>query len=165
MQTAIDPMNVKLADLEVLEAQQPKALAISQPPIHERPLLKKRDAKQQIFGGLKIINHLSGGDMRQQIDAAEFLSNRVDELEDQLQKEREAFEAEKLGYRKALESVGKVLDLYSGDPFELKAASKWTKPDMGKWMLAAAESINWVMQRAENELDHDHAVPIAKDPE
>lgn len=162
-QTAIDPLNIKLADLEVLEAQ-PKTLAIVEAaPV--RPLLTRRDAKQQILGAMRMINHFSGAQMHREIDTVEFLSSRVDELEAQLQKERERFEIEKAGYRKALTAVGKVLDLYSGDPFELKAASKWTKPDMGKWMLAAAESINWVMQRAENELDHDHAVPIAKDPE
>lgn len=162
-QTAIDPLKVKLADLEVLEAQ-PKALAIVE-PAETRPLLTRRDAKQQIIGAMRMINHFSGAQMHREIDTVEFLSSRVDELEALLKAERERFEMEKAGYRKALESVGKVLDLYSGDPFELKAASKWTKPDMGKWMLAATESINWVMQRAENALDPDHAVPIAKDPE
>ncbi len=171
MQTAIDPMNVKLADLEVLEAQQPKALAISQPLIHERPLLKKRDAKQQILGGLKIINHLSGGDMRQQIDAAEFLSNRVDELEEQLQKERDAFEAEKLGYQKQVKDMRQVLRsialVMDGqvDPFELKPSSKWSKAELGQWIIAAVENMNWARQRVDNYIDPKNAVPIAPDPE
>jgi hypothetical protein len=114
---------------------------------------------------MRMINHFSGAQMHREIDTVEFLSTRVDELEAQIKDERERFETEKASYRKALGAVSKVLDLYSGDPFELKPASKWSKTEMGKWMLAAAESINWVMQRAENELDHDHAVPIAKDPE
>ena len=123
--TAIDPLKLKLADLEVLEAQ-PKTLAIVE-PAPARPVLTRRDAKQQILGAMRMINHFSGAQMHREIDTVEFLSARVDELEAQLKAERDRFEAEKLHYRQALTAVGKVIDLYSGDPFELKPISKWSK--------------------------------------
>jgi hypothetical protein len=165
MQTAIDPLKLKLADLEVLEARDSGAMrAIEKAEQHYKPITQ-RDARQRMIGMMKMINHFSGGDMRQEIDTIDFLVQRIDVLEEENAKLREQFEAEKLHYRQALAAVGKVIDLYSGDPFELKPISKWSKADLGKWMIAAGESIKWVMQRAENALDPDHAVPIVKDPE
>lgn len=165
--TGIDPTTIRLADLEVMEAKPASALAV------QRPLLGKRDAKQQLLGAMRIINHLSGGDMRQQIDTVEFLSLRVDELEAQLAEERKAFEAEKAsyrqsmvaeiaGYKKALRNIAVVLAMYS-DPFDLKPFSKWKNEEKGKWILAAGESIKWAVQRADNQLDPVNAVPIAPD--
>lgn len=161
MLIGIDPKTVTLADLEVLEA--PKTIAPVPPAPAERalPPISKRDLRQQFVGVIRMINHLTGGDMREQVDSLDFLVRRNDALEEQIRQ----LEAEKASYRKALSAVGTVLDLYSGDPFELKVMSKWNKAELGNWMIAAAESIKWVMQRAENALDPDHAVPIAKDPE
>lgn len=165
--TGIDPTTIRLADLEVMEAKPASSLAV------QRPLLGKRDAKQQLLGAMRIINHLSGGDMRQQIDTVEFLSLRVDELEAQIEAMQKQFEAEKAsyrqsmvgeiaGYKKALRNIAAVLALYS-DPFDLKPFSKWKNDEKGKWMLAAAESIKWAVQRADNQLDPVNAVPIAAD--
>lgn len=174
MQIGIDPTTLTLADLDVLEAPA-QTLAIVEPPAVKRPLLTRRDAKQQLIGAMRMINHFSGGDMRQQIDTVAFLSTRVDELEMQLEEERKAFEAEKAsyrkqladeiaGYKKALRNIASVLDMYS-DPFEIKPFSKWKNDEKGKWMMAAAESIKWAVQRADNQLDPVNAVAIAPDAE
>lgn len=174
MQTAgIDPMTVRLADLDVMEAKPESSMEIIQPAPAQRPLLTRRDAKQQLLGAMRIINHLSGGDMRQQIDTVEFLSVRVDELETLLAEERKAFEAEKAsyqramageiaGYKKALRNIAVVLNIYS-DPFDALPFSKWKNEAKGKWMMAATESIKWAVQRADNQLDPVNAVPIAPD--
>lgn len=167
--SVIDPTRIRIADLEVLEATQKSIIPA---PVMERPRVTAHDARHQILGGIKIIARICGIDMTQDIYPAEMLVQRIDQLETEAAA-REAYirqlkaeqEAEKSHYRKALTAVGKVLDLYSGDPFELKPISKWDKASLGKWMIAAAESISWVMQRAENALDPDHAVPIIKDPE
>ncbi len=173
MQIGIDPTKITLADLDVMEAQPSSSLNIVQPAPVKRPLLTKRDAKQQIIGGLRMINHFSGGDMRQEIDTVAFLTGRIDELEMQLEEERKAFEAEKTsyqnanrneiaGYRKALRNIAVVLALYS-DPFELKPFSKWKNDEKGKWIMAAGESVKWAVQRADNQLDPINAVVIAAD--
>lgn len=177
MQTAgIDPRTVRLADLAdltVMEAKPASTLAIIEPLQAQRPLLKRRDAKQQLLGAMRIINHLSGGDMRQQIDTVEFLSLRVDELEAQIEAMQKQFEAEKAsyqnanrneiaGYKKALRNIAAVLMLYT-DPFDLKPFSKWKNDEKGKWILAAGESVKWAVQRADNQLDPINAVVIAAD--
>lgn len=172
--TTVERPLITLAELEVLEAKHTSALAPVPPAPMERPKVTARDARHQILGGIKIIARICGVDMTQDIRPAEMLVQRIDELEEEAAK-REAYikqliaehEAEKSHYRKALSAVSKVLDLYGGDPFEMKPISKWGKADLGKWMIAAGESIKWVMQRAENALDPDpdHVVPIAPDPE
>lgn len=170
MQTTIDPATIKLADLEVIEAQQAKTLVVVESaPV--RPLLTKRDAKQQIFGAMRMINHFSGAQMHREIDTVEFLSNRVDEVEKLLQEEREAFEAEKQGYQKQVKDMRQVLRsialVMDGqvDPFELKPSSKWSKAELGQWIMAAVENMNWARQRVDNYIDPKNAVPIAPDPE
>lgn len=182
MQTAIDPMNVKLADLEVLEAQQPRILAPVEPRQDDVPPISKHDLRHQFIGVLRMINHLTGGDMRQQIDSIDFLVRRIDLLEEQnaklrqkaeadLVEQKEAFEAEKLGYQKQVKDMRQVLRsialVMDGqvDPFELKPSSKWSKAELGQWIIAAVENMNWARQRVDNYIDPKNAVPIAPDPE
>lgn len=168
--TGLDPLKVRLADLEVLESKQrATSLAVQQ------TLLTKRDAKQQLIGAMRIINHLSGGDMRAQIDTVAFLSVRIDELEAQIETMRKQFEDEKAiyqnskkdeiaGYKKALRNIAAVLEPYR-NPFEVLPFSKWKNEQKGKWMLAVGESIDWAVQRADNQLDPTNAVVIAADTE
>jgi hypothetical protein len=171
--TGIDPMTVRLADLDVMEAKPQSSIEVIQFATAQRPLFTKRDAKQQLLGAMRIINHLSGSDMRQKIDTVEFLSLRVDELEALLAEERKAFEDEKVryqramageiaGYKKALRNIAAVIEPYR-NPFDALPFSKWKNEAKGQWMLAAAESIQWAVQRAENQIDPVNAVPIAPD--
>lgn len=174
MQTqTVEPARLTIADLEVIEAKETRRSLVPQ-----RQPLSKHDATQRVLGGIKLIKFFYGGAMNDDVDAVDYLTSLVDQLEAEKAEQAKRFEAEKAAllaqhesekrhYRKALAAVAKVLDLYSGDPFELKPISKWGKADLGKWMIAAGESIQWVMQRAENALDPnpDHVVPIAPDPE
>src|SRR5689334_12533751 len=75
--TAVEPARLTIADLEVLEA---KALA-PVPAAPPRPLIPKRDARQQMVGMMRMINHFSGGDMREEINTVDFLTRKNDELE------------------------------------------------------------------------------------
>lgn len=165
----------KLDELAAKYTQLPPAAPIAlsspiAPPVsRDRPVIEARDARQRIIGGLKMISYFCGGLMRQEIDQADFLVRRIDELEAQLGAMRQELEtartekaAEIGGYKKALRNIAAVLDLYR-DPFDSKPFSKWKNEEKGKWMLAAAESIEWAVQRADNQLDPVNAVVIAPD--
>jgi len=119
-----------------------------------------RDARHEILGAIKIIARMCGMDMTQDVHPTELLVRRIDELE--IEAQQREIEIKEL--RKALSAVGTVLEVHD-DPFELRPASKWSKAELGQWIINAGESIKWVMQRAENALDPKHAVPIAADPE
>jgi len=152
---------ITIADLDRLAAQHSTAIIPIEPaPRPTAPPITKRDTRQRILGAMKIMNFLCGGDMREEIDSTDFLVRRIDVLEAQHQQ----LQAEIAEYRKALAAVGTVLEIHD-NPFELKPSSKWSKAELGQWILNAGESIQWVMQRAENALDPRHAVPIAADPE
>lgn len=118
-----------------------------------RPLLTKEQATQQVFGAIKLIKYFYGGKMHDDVEAVDYLCSRVDTLE-----------AENAALRQALSAISAVLEIHTS-PFEDKAPSKVSRLDVNKWIIAAAESIKWVMQRAENALDPKHIVDIAKDPE
>lgn len=164
MQTAtLEPTRIRMADLEILEAQQSSIMPASIPaaPREKRlPPMTKRDLRQQFLGVARMINHLSGGDMREQIDNLDFMVRHIDLLEE----EKTQLERDNAELRKALSAICTVLEGHE-DPFEVKPPSKWKKVEADKWMLAAGESIKWVMQRAENALEPVNAVPIAADPE
>ena len=167
-------------DLEVMVAAQPPPPASMQP--YRQPQVTARDARHQILGAIKIIARMSGMDMTSEVHPTELLVERIDQLEAanealrqaheaEVQKLREAHDAEKDTYRnqiremtRALRNVSIVLDNHY-DPFEVKPPSKWTKPDMGKWMQGVTESIKWAVQRIDNLLDPATAKPIAPDPE
>lgn len=128
-----------------------------------------RDARQRIIGGLKMISYFCGGLMRPEIDQADFLVRRIDELEamvDTLRGEVAAAKAAKVdeiaGYKKALRNIAARLELYC-DPFDTKPFSKWKNDEKGRWMLAASETVAWAVQRADNQLDPVNAIPIAPD--
>lgn len=166
----IDPMTLTLADLDVMEA--PTTAIVKPAPAAVKPLTK-RDTRQRIIGAMKMINWLCGGEMQQEIDSTDFLVRRIDELEAQMEKMREQFEQEKshyrkaneneiAGYKKALRNIAARLEVYR-DPFNLLPFSKWKNEAKGKWMLAAGETIDWAVQRADNQLDPINAVVIAAD--
>lgn len=171
--TAIDPLKLKLADLEVLEARDSGAMrAIEKAEQHYKPITQ-RDARQRMIGMMKMINHFSGGDMRQEIDTIDFLVQRIDVLEHQIETMQKAHEAEVnqlkghrldeiAGYKKALRNIAARLELYR-DPFKVLPFSKWKNEAKGKWMLAVGETIDWAVQRADNQLDPVNAVVIAAD--
>jgi hypothetical protein len=133
------------------------------PPVEAAPkrvTVTARDARHQILGGIKIIARICGIDMTQDISPAEMLVQRIEQLEAIRQQQMD----EIAELRKALSTVGTVLEVHS-DPFELRPSSKWTKTELAQWIINADESRKWVMQRAENALDPKHIVPIAADPE
>lgn len=142
------------------ELAQRHALVTTSAPVPGRVQITARDARHQILGGIKIIARICGVDMTQDIHPTEMLVQSIDKLEDLVR----AQQAEIDGYRKALKAVGTVLENHD-DPFQLKPSSKWSKAELGSWIINAGESIQWVMQRAENALDPHHIVPIAADPE
>jgi hypothetical protein len=172
--TGIDPRYITMADLEVMEA--PTTAIVKAEPV-VKPMTK-RDTRQRIIGAMKMINWLCGGEMQSEVDSTDFLVRRIDALEEEaaerektIQALRQQLEDEKNHYRnqvsqytKALRNISVVLDGHS-DPFELKAPSKWTKPQMGQWMINAVESMKWAIQRVDNLLDPINAVKIADDPE
>jgi hypothetical protein len=149
-----------IAELDKLEQRHSYIIPAPVQPAPKRPPITKRDAQHEILGAIKIIARMNGMDMTKDVHPTELLVSRIDELEaqaDQLHKENEAL-------RKALAAVGTVLEVHD-DPFELKPSSKWSKAEMGNLIIGMCESIKWVMQRAENALDPQHAVPIVPDPE
>jgi len=172
--TGIDPTTIRLADLDVMEV--PNQITMK-PAL---PRVTKRDAQHEILGAIKIIARLNGMSMVEQVHPTELLVRRIDQLEDEAaQREKdfhaltEKYEAEKAsyrqsmvgeiaGYKKALRNIAVVIDLYS-NPFDALPFSKWKNEAKGKWMMAAAESIKWAVQRADNQLDPVNAVPIAPD--
>lgn len=176
----IEPARMTMADLEILEAEHaPKGISVLSTK-WQPPQLTKRDVRQRVFGTLKLLVFLCGGDMRKEVDAADFLVRRIDALEDEAQKREtyiqqliEKHEAEKVayrnsqrdviaGYKKALRNIAGRLELYR-TPFEELPFSKWKNEAKGKWMLAAGETIDWAVQRADNQLDPINAVVIAAD--
>jgi hypothetical protein len=149
-----------IAELDTLAQRHASSITPAPTPQPTRIQVTARDARHQILGGIKIIARICGVDMTQDIHPTEMLVQRIDSLEDLVK----AQQAEIAEYRKALCAVGTVLEVHD-DPFELRPSSKWSKAELGQWIISAGESIKWVMQRAENALDPAHAVPIAKDPD
>jgi hypothetical protein len=104
-------------------------------------------------------------------NAGQLIVLKRQKAEADLVEQKEAFEAEKLGYQKQVKDMRQVLRsialVMDGqvDPFELKPASKWSKAELGKWIIAAVENMNWARQRVDNYIDPKNAVPIAPDPE
>jgi hypothetical protein len=138
-------------------------------PAPKRVQITARDARHQILGGIKIIARICGIDMTQDIYPAEMLVQRIDQLEDIVQAQRVEIERLKgakadeiAGYKKALRNIAARLELYR-QPFENKPFSKWKNEDKGKWMLAVGETVDWAVQRADNQLDPVNAVVIAPD--
>ncbi len=181
MLAGIDPRTFTLDDLEVLEAPVVSLAPLpAAPPERALPPISKRDLRQQFVGVVRMINHLTGGDMRDQVDTLDFLVRRVNELEarddqrekdmqalrDQLALEKDhyqkAIQNEIAGYKKALRNISARLEIYR-DPFDALPFSKWKNEAKGKWMLAAGETIDWAVQRADNQLEPVNAVPIAAD--
>jgi hypothetical protein len=141
--------------------------AIEAAPV--RVQITARDARHQILGGIKIIARICGIDMTQDIYPAEMLVQRIDQLEDMVQAQRVEIERLKganrdeiAGYKKALRNIAARLEIYR-QPFENKPFSKWKNDDKGKWMLAVGETVDWAVQRADNQLDPVNAVTIAPD--
>lgn len=145
--------------LQQLDALAEKHLSLPPAPPEPKPITR-RDARQQVLGAIKIIARMSGMSMVTDVHPTELLVQRIDELEAQ----SAAKDAHIARLEKALANASAVLELYADDPFELKPISKWNKGELGKWMLAAMESIKWVVTRAENELDQAHAVPLIAGP-
>lgn len=162
-----------IADLENLAANHSQTITTVPTPKWQPPQLTKRDVRQRVFGTLKLLVFLCGGDMRQEVDAADFLVRRIDELERQAE-EREAAHQREIeairngkteeiaGYKKALRNIAARLEIYR-DPFDSKPFSKWKNDEKGKWMLAVGETIDWAVQRADNQLDPINAITIAAD--
>lgn len=138
-------------------------------PAPARVQITARDARHQILGGIKIIARICGIDMTQDIYPAEMLVQRIDQLEDlvvQLRRELDEAKAAKqdeiVGYKKALRNIAARLEIYR-QPFENLPFSKWKNDAKGKWMLAVGETVDWAVQRADNQLDPVNAVLIAPD--
>lgn len=165
MSVAIDPLQIRIQDLDVLEAQRSLALepVPAAPPDRALPKTTNRDARQRVIGALKVLNWLCGGSMTEQVDSITYLVGRVDQLEDEIK----MLKAEKADLRQGLMAISTVLDEYTGDPFENKVANKWPKPELVNRLLAVCQSVTWAVQRAENALDPKSASnnPIARDPE
>lgn len=138
-----------LAELEALTTRH-----IPPPP----PPMTARDGRHQILGAIKIIARMSGMSMVTDVAPVELLVRRIDELEAEAQRR----EAEIQQYREALAAVGIALEAHS-DPFEAKVASKWAKSDLVNWIQGVCQSITWVMTRAENALDPEHAQPVSRE--
>lgn len=165
MSVAIDPLKIRIHDLDVLEAGYSLALepVPAAPPDRALPKTTNRDARQRILGALKVLNWLCGGSMTEYMDSLIYLVGRIDQLEAQIK----TLNTEKGDFRQALMAITMVLDVYAADPFEDKAPSGWKKPELVNKLLAVTQSVDWAVQRAENALDPKSASnnPIERDPE
>jgi hypothetical protein len=158
--------HITIQDLEVLIAEAPPPAAVE---VYRVPKVTARDARHQVLGAIKIIARMSGMDMTRDVHPTELLVERIDNLEaeiDVLRKELEAAKAAKqdeiAGYKKALRNIAARLEIYR-QPFENLPFSKWKNDAKGKWMLAVGETVDWAVQRADNQLDPVNAVVIAPD--
>lgn len=147
----------------------PAASAIEIVP--QRVPVTARDARHQILGAIKIIARMSGEDMTRDVHPTELLVSRIDKLEATVDAQRAEIERLKVakqdeiaGYKKALRNIATALSVYRR-PFEDKPFSKWNNTAKGQWMIAVGETVDWAVQRADNQLDPVNAVVIAPDTE
>lgn len=158
--------HITIHDLEVLIAEPPPPAAVE---LYRVPKVTARDARHQVLGAIKIIARMSGMDMTRDVHPTELLVERIDNLEAEIDVLRQELAAAKVakqdeiaGYKKALRNIAARLEIYR-QPFENLPFSKWKSDAKGKWMLAVGETVDWAVQRADNQLDPMNAVVIAPD--